>query len=352
MSFFQNVIEKIKVVIRWVSMVIKRITKFITQDIWSLNTDDLSHRKARLVRDGKTVLLLLNTFSEQKMGFQITALAYQSMMAIVPLLAIGFFLTGGLGLSDKFADFIYSTLKDERMIDLLIRAADNILTTAASGLFGFISMLTFLWIVIWLMISVRRVFNNAWKVEQERNFWKMLGFVFGIIVLTPFVLILFFSGTVVYSNILNLLLPDDIAALQHLKSFLSWAIFAGVAVLILSVMYKYIPGTHVHYRHALKAALVSGIAFTVVQYLYLETQMLVGKQSAIYGVLAALPLFMLWLNLAWTLVIYGVELAYSFQNVDLQGTTSEQLDRQTQEAIQKRKQQNTIYFDSPTSKRP
>lgn len=351
MSFAKNIADKVKVIVRWVSMAISRVTRFLTHDIWVLDTSSLSRWNARLVRDGKTVILLLNTFSEQKMGFQITALAYQSMMSVVPLIAIGFFLTGGLGLSDKFAEFIYMTISDQRMIDMLIQAADNIISTAESGLFGFISMLTFVWIVVWLMISVRRVFNNAWKVKQENNFWKMLGFVFGIIILAPFVIILFFSGTVVYSNVLNLILPDDIAIMHHLKSFLSWLIFGAGAVMILSLMYKYIPGTHVHYRHALKAALLSGLVFTVVQYLYLETQVMVAKQSAIYGVLAALPLFMLWLNLAWTIVIYGTELAYSFQHVDLMGTTSEQLDKQTQEAIQQRKKHNTISFDVPIERK-
>jgi Ribonuclease BN-like family. len=43
---------------------------------------------------------------------------------------------------------------------------------------------------------------------------------------------------------------------------------------------------------------------------------MVAKQSAIYGFLAALPLFMIWLNLGWTIVLYGAELSYSFQNVN------------------------------------
>ena len=71
-----------------------------------------------------------------------------------------------------------------------------------------------------------------------------------------------------------------------------------------------------HYRHALKAAIVSGILFTGVQYLYLETQVMVAKQSAVYGVLAAIPLFMIWLNIGWSIVLYGAELSYAFQNVN------------------------------------
>ena len=63
-------------------------------------------------------------------------------------------------------------------------------------------------------------------------------------------------------------------------------------------------------------ALIAGIGFTAVQYLYLETQVMVAKQSAIYGFLAALPLFMIWLNLGWTIILYGAELSYSFQHAN------------------------------------
>lgn len=109
-------------------------------------------------------------------------------------------------------------------------------------------------------------------------------------------------------------------------------------MLVLSAMYKYIPGTRVRYRHAFKAAVISGLAFTAVQYLYLETQVMVAKQSAIYGVLAAIPLFMVWLNLGWTIVLYGAELSFAFQNVDRQSISTETLDQMNAEAVKARKQ--------------
>ena len=113
---------------------------------------------------------------------------------------------------------------------------------------------------------------------------------------------------------------------------------AGVSVLVLSIMYKYIPATKVHYRHALKAAVIAGVGFAFVQYLYLETQVMVAKQSAVYGVLAALPLFMVWLNLGWTIVLYGAELSFAFQNVDGERTTIEMLDEMNAEAVRARKE--------------
>lgn len=326
------------VIARWISIWITRIVRFVTHDLWLLNTDDFSRWKGRLVKDLKTVVLMVNTFSDQKIGFQITALAYRSMLAVVPAIAIGLYLTDGLGLREQFAQLLYANLGEEEIINQLLTAADTIVNTAESGLFGFISMASFLWIVVSLMITVRQVFNNVWRVEREQEFFKMIGVVIGIMILSPFVVMIFFSGSVVYSHILDVLLPGDVFFSDHLKSFLSWSLFAVAIVFILAVMYKFIPGTKVRFKYARKSASLAGLVFTAIQYLYLETQVMVSKQNAVYGVLAAIPLFMIWLNMGWTVILYGAELTYAFQNVDKHRVTVEKLDEMNEDAVRRRKQ--------------
>ena len=335
---FRMLTHKIAVIIRWITIWVTRIIRFLTHDVWFLKESDFSRWKARGVRDLKTMVLMVNTFSDQKIGYQITALAYKSMLSVVPAIAIGFYLTDGLGLREKFAQILQVNLGEQDITQALLGAADNIVKTAESGLFGFISMASFVWIVLSLMITVRQVFNNVWKVERENSFFKMIGVIIGITILAPFVVIIFFSGSVVYSHVLDLIFPSKLLFFQSLKSLMSWVLFAGISVLVMSVMYKYIPGTRVVYRHALKAALISGIVFTGVQYLYLETQMMVAKQSAVYGVLAAIPLFMIWLNLGWTIILYGAELSFAFQNVDRHQMSIETIDQLNNEAVRTRKE--------------
>jgi len=89
-----------------------------------------------------------------------------------------------------------------------------------------------------------------------------------------------------------------------------------VAILTFSAMYKFIPNAKVDYSNALRAAVLSGAAFTVVQYLYLETQVFVTRLNAIYGAFAAVPLFMVWINMGWFIILIGAELSYAFQHVD------------------------------------
>ena len=316
MNVFERIAHWTKVRIRWATIVTKRIVRFVTHDMWYLNMQDLSRWKKRGVEDLKTIFVMLKVFGDQKIGFQVTALAYQSMMSVVPFIAIGLYLTNYIGISDQFSAFLYANVSSQKLIDDLLAASERIISTAESGLFGFISMASFLWILIWLMLTVRRVFNNVWKVQEKRSFFRVLGVGLGVLILSPFVIVLFFSGSVVYSTVLDYIVPSGLFFSENLKDFLSWALFAGASVLILTAMYKYLPAAVVKTRPAFKAALIAGIGFTAVQYLYLETQVMVAKQSAIYGVLAAIPLFMIWLNLGWTIVLYGAELSYSFQHAN------------------------------------
>ena len=335
---FKKLMHKVNVYIRWIGLRINALLRFLTHDIWFLKEEDFSRWKGRLVKDAKTVVLMVNTFSDQKIGYQVNALSFRSILAVVPAIAIDIYLTDGFGLKEMFSEILLTNLGDEPLTKVLMKSANNIVDTAQSGLFGFISMASFVWIVLSLMITVRQVFNNVWKVEKESNILKLIGIVIGITILAPFVVIIFFSGSVLYSHVLDLIFPSELSFTDDLKTFATWLMFAGVTVLVISAMYKFIPGIRVRYRYALKAALISGLIFAGVQYLYLETQVMVAKQSAVYGVLAALPLFMIWINLGWTIILWGAELSYSFQNVDKHRLTIEKLDKMNEEAIQKRKE--------------
>ena len=95
-----------------------------------------------------------------------------------------------------------------------------------------------------------------------------------------------------------------------------WLIFAVVVTFVLSAMYKFIPNAKVKYGSALRAAIPAAIAFTIVQYGYIETQVFVTRLSAVFGAFAAVPLFMAWINIGWFIILIGAELSYAFQNVN------------------------------------
>jgi membrane protein len=237
-------------------------------------------------------------------------------MSVVPFVAVVFAITGGFGLADKLTEFLYGYFNNsQQIIDTILGFAQNIIDTAQSSAMGLVSALLFVWIVISMMMNVERVFNNVWMVQKSRNLIKRLSMIIAMLIVTPFVIMVFFGGSFVYSHALSYL-GLDVETLSNFTTIITWALFGAVAVFTFSAMYKFIPNSYVEYSNALRAAAFSGIAFTIMQYLYLETQVFVTRLNGIYGAFAAVPLFMVWINIGWFIILIGAELSYAFQHVD------------------------------------
>ena len=302
--------NRIKVFSRW-------CRKFLHIDLWGLDFSTLSRIQRVLVKDTRVVLDTIEHLNEHNLGMLSASLCYFCTMAVVPLLALCMFLCSGIGMENLIREIMVSNFDSEPMVELVLGAADNIVVATRSGLFGVISIFTFLWMVIWMMDRVEKVFNIPWGVSQPkkvRKFWWSYSVDLAILLLVPFVIVLFLSGNIVYSRVLDYILPGKAAFSETLRSFLGWVVFGVIAILIISAMYKFIPTAKVDYSHALHAATIAGVAFTILQYIYLETQVLFNNINAVYGTIAALPLFLLWLRFGWMIVVFGVQVSYSFQH--------------------------------------
>ena len=302
-----------------------KITDLFSDRIWTLDTGSATPAYAELVRIVKLIRITFKTFTENRMGFQCVALSYFITLALVPLIAFAFAVTGGLGLDGKITEFLQMALPNNpEIVTLLSERAAGIIDSAQGGGLGLVSAIFFLWTILWMMFQVERVFNNVWGILKiPRKIYKRFGFYFIILLLVPFVVVLFSTGIAYYSNFAKFL-GLDLSELRFLPKFLGYVGFYVVTVLTLSAMYKFIPATKVTYRYALRSALIAGFVFVVFQYLYLETQVFVARLNAVYGVLAAIPLFLIWLNFSWQIIIYGAELTYGFQNVRSYGITIEE----------------------------
>ena len=293
-----------------------RLKNFFKNDIWTLELENLSKARARFVKYLKVMMITIKTFSSEKIGFQAVALSFFSTMSVVPFVAIVFAITDGFGLAGKLKEFLYDYFNNsQQIIDTVLGFAQNIIDTAQRSAVGLVSALIFVWIVIWMMMNVERVFNNVWRVQKSRNLFRRLSVIIAMLLVSPFVVLVFFGGSFVYSHALGYI-GLDIETFNTFKTILSWTLFGTLATFTFSAMYKFIPNAPVDYANALRAAAFSGVAFTIMQYLYLETQVFVTRLNGIYGAFAAVPLFMVWINIGWFIILIGAELSYAYQHVD------------------------------------
>lgn len=291
----------------------KKAAKFFREDIWATDVSQMPKSKARFISAAKVVTKTFKDFADHSIGFQTVALSYFCTMAFVPFIAVAFAVTNGFGLADKLKDLLYSSNVNQGIIDTILNSADKILSSATNDVFGLVSALTFVWLIIWMMMRVETVFNNVWHV-RKRPFIKSFGVDIILLFLAPFVVLILYSGTIVYSHVLDLV-PNWIGVTASIKSLVGWIITGIVSTLIFSVMYKYIPAVDVEFTNAFKAAIIAGIAFTALQYLYLETQVFVIRLNAVYGTIAAIPLFMIWMRFGWLIIMYGAQFSCTFQSL-------------------------------------
>lgn len=266
-------------------------------------------------RQLKIVAFTLDNYSKLGLNWQAVALSFFSTMAVVPLIAVIFSITDGFGISNILYDLIHKYFSNQEIINLFLGFANNILASTDYSLYGIISFGVFLWLVVWLMLCVERSFNNIWFVETSRVWWKRVMSYFLILLMAPFVSILFLGMAVVISNGIKNMWMVEIPFLD-MRDIIQWLIFYGVAALIFATMFKFIPNAKVKFSNAFKAALLASAAFTIVQFFYLETQIFVTRINAVYGVFAAIPLFMVWVNIGWFIIIIGAQVSYSIQNLD------------------------------------
>jgi membrane protein len=88
---------------------------------------------------------------------------------------------------------------------------------------------------------------------------------------------------------------------------LIWALF--------TILYIIMPNTKVNFKAGLLGGVVAGTLYQIAQWAYISFQISAAKYNAIYGSFAALPLFLMWLQISWWIVLFGAELSFANQNV-------------------------------------
>ncbi len=308
----RDLVEEIQALYHW-------LVKFITVDIWHLNLDDFGKAKRRMLKYLQVAVVTIKQVGNDRLGQNAIALTFFSAMSVAPLAAVAVAVTSSAGLEKRLTELLLEIFSgNEVVINYVMQFANNIIDTAQQGSLGRVSAFFFLWIVFWLMLNIDKCFSEIWNVERKRSLAKRFLYYFGILITAPFIVVIFLSVFSVFSN--------GISAIglglygESVGAVLRWLLFFAIILFTFTVMYKYIPNVKVHFSAAFNAAFIAAVAFVILQYLYLETQMLVSRINAVYGAFAAVPLFLIWMNISWIIILSGAEISHAFQYVDKHNT--------------------------------
>lgn len=289
--------------------------KFITEDIWKLEIDDFSKAKRKFIKYLKVTIITVKEAGANHLGTYAFSLSFFSTMAMVPFVAVAFAITQGFGLKEYLQELLLESFSSNKdMVQLIIQFAENIVTISQQDAFGIASLCFFIGTILWLILNVEKCFNRIWKAERGRSLARRFLYYMGILAVAPLVMTMFLSVSLVFTRTLNSY-GFGIEFLASAGRFIQWVAFYGILSLFFTILYKYVPNVKVRFSAAFFAALIAALSFVVWQYLYVETQVFVSRMNTVYGAFAAIPLFLLWMNVSWTIILYGAEVSHAYQYV-------------------------------------
>ncbi len=301
------------------ALIFSRIVSFLKRDVWRIRTRDLPVAKAALVRIARILLLSFREIGKDRIYLRASALTFYSLLSIVPVLAMAFGIAKGFGFEKILERQLLQELSGQK--DVLLKAiefANSMLATAKGGIVAGIGLAALFWAVIKVIGNIEDAFNDIWGITQARSLGRKFSDYLSIMMICPLLMITAGSATVFITtrvavitehiSLLGYFTPVIFFALKTIPLFMVGGMFTFI--------YIFIPNTQVKFMSGLAGGMTAGAVYQLAQWAYISFQVGVARLNAIYGSFAALPLFLIWLQLSWTIVLFGAEISFACQNVD------------------------------------
>jgi membrane protein len=296
-----------------------RVINFLKTDIWRIRLKSYPRSKSFFLRQLRIVVLAVRGFYEDKCKFRASALTFYSLLSVVPVIAMMFGIAKGFGLEKRIETELLERMQgQEEVAKRIISFASSLLENTSGGFIAGIGVAFLFWAVIKVLSNIENSFNDIWGVKTPRSIGRKFSDYLSIILVCPFLLITAGSATVAISSQIRLIIQkiSIFGAIGPFILFLLGLLPYCTIWIMFTFVFIFMPNTKVKLRSGLLGGLVAGTIFQIVQWIYINFQIGAAKYGAIYGSFAALPLFLLWLQISWLVVLFGAELSFAHQNVE------------------------------------
>lgn len=291
---------------------IKNSWSFLTDRIWQIRVEKVNKKQGFFIKQFRIFSLAVRGFNEDNCLTKATALTYYTLFSIVPILALLFAISKGFGFDkDLQAQLLNSYSEYTEILQKAFVYADQMLSTAKGGVIAGFGVVLLLWSVMKLLLSIENNFNEIWEIKRGRSWVRKITDYMAIMVVSPIFLIISGGLTVaIQTKMGNFEFLSGASTI--LLKILAW----GLITSVFALLYIILPNTKVKVKSAFSAGLIAMVLFQILEWAYIKFQIGANSLSAIYGGFAALPLFLIWMQYSWYIVLFGAELAFANQFVD------------------------------------
>ena len=269
--------------------------------------------------------LTIRFFTEKRVMTQASALTYSTLLAIVPMLAVVFAIARGFGYN-KYIEMWFRELlaSQPQVADTIVTFVNSYLIHTKSGIFLGVGLIFMLYTVLMLVNNVEETFNQIWQVNNSRPIIRSFANYLAMFFLFPIIIVISTGLSIFMETVAGKM--DDFVILEPIVHKL-FSFFPFMLMSLLFIfLYVYMPNTKVRFSCAIIPGILAGLAMYLLQIAYIHSQLWVTGYNAIYGSFAALPLFMLWVQISWAICLFGAQLTYTNQNLNRIGFNLEEID--------------------------
>ncbi len=292
------------------TMKLKELPTYLTDTLLSREPGEFRNPVMRwFVRQYRLLFYTARGMREHDTFVRSAALTFYTLISVVPIVAVIFAVVKGFGLAEGLVQELYGIFpRNPEIVDYLVSFADNALARTRGGVVATVALVMLFWSVIRVFGSIESAFNNIWEVKVTRSVARQWTDYISVVLIGPLLWIV--------ANALGSYAEELLGFRDSLPYILLSKAASGVLIwLMFTLLYLIIPNTRVRFTSALTAGLVAGTLFILFQWGYIHVQRWMTSYNAIYGSFAALPLFLLWLQFSWEILLFGGELSFAYQNI-------------------------------------
>ncbi len=293
-----------------------RISRFLSDEIWDIELSSIPRLKRFGINVARVIHLVFNGFRDNECQLHAAALTYTSLMAIVPILALGLAVLRGLGAGEIAEQKIVQSMammpeQFQAFVSDILNYVRNTNFTRLGGI-GLVLLLVF---VIQMLGRVEWSFNRVWGVHTSRHLLRKISDYLSILMVVPLLVI---AATTLNATFMSQGISSFIQErFGYVQFFFSWflsltPLFATWIAFIF--LYKYMPNTRVHAGPAIVSGITGGSLWIGWQWLYINFQIGISHYNAIYATMASVLIFLFWLYISWHIVLLGAEIGFALQN--------------------------------------
>jgi membrane protein len=296
------------------------VRRFFDTGLWDLRIEPMPGWKAAGVRLLRILTVAVTEFMKDDCGLRASALTFYTLLSVVPILGVAFGIAKGFGLEKLLEQQLMAQMAgQEQALERILVFARNMLENAKGGLIAGVGVVLMIWAALKVLGQIEAALNTMWDIRRLRSWGRRIGDYLAVLLVAPILMLTASSANVFLRTRL-----DEAAARLGLLETVGPLVVHLVqltpillAVALFTLLYAVMPHTRVRLLPALAGGAVGGCLYHLAQWVYIGFQVGVARQNAIYGSFAALPLFLAWVQTSWLLFLFGGEIAYAVQHLDL-----------------------------------